>query len=309
MKKYLSILALILSLSQTTQSYAKDDHDNEISIEDDHEESSSVTISDESAKKAGIKLQKASPQMVYDTVFLTGKIILNQNSTYDVKARFPGIVRSVKVKWGQEVKKGQVLATIESNNSLRLYSVKAPRNGVVLKRNTNIGDVATDKSLFKISNLSTVWAEFHVFPRDINKVVEGQKISVHTLENNTEDEGKISMILPTADSASQTLIAIVELPNSQSKWIPGMSVEGKVQVLKKEANVAVTKSAIQRMETETVIFVKENDKYEARHVKLGKGDGNYIEVIEGLNKGEEYVSQGSFIIKADILKSSASHSH
>lgn len=308
MNKYLSILALMLalSLSQTSQSYAKDDH--ETSIEGDHEESS-ATISDESAKKAGIKLQKASPQMVYNTVSLTGKIILNQDSTYDIKARFPGIVRSVKVKWGEEVKKGQVLATIESNNSLRLYSVKAPRSGVILKRNTNIGDVTTNESLFKVANLSTVWAEFHVFPRDINKVSEGQNIFVHTLGKNTKDEGKISMILPTADSASQTIIAIVTLPNSHSKWIPEMSVEGKVQVLEKEAAVAVTKSAIQRMENETVIFVKENDKYEARHVKLGKGDGDYIEVIEGLNKGEEYVSQGSFIIKADILKSSASHSH
>lgn len=318
MNKYLSILALMLILSSLpiSNSYSEDGHDHEESSESDYQESNesdheenSAIINDIAAKKAGIKIERAGSQTVYSTASLTGRIILNQDNTYDIKARFPGIVRSLKVKWGQEVKRGQVLATIESNNSLRTYSVTSPRDGIVLERNTNIGDVTSDASLFKVSNLSTVWAEFHVFPHDISKVNDGQKISVQTLGNNIKAEGKISMILPTADSDSQTIIAIVILPNSESKWRPGMTVEGKVQILKKEAPIAIANSAIQRMENETVVFVKEGDKYEARHVILGKGDGEYIEVLEGLNKDENYVSQGSFIVKADILKSSASHSH
>lgn len=310
MNKYLSILALMLILSflPISKSYSEEDHNHEESSESNHKENS-VIINDIAAKKAGIRIKQAKSQIVYSTLSLTGKIILNQDNTYDIKARFPGIVRKVKVKWGQEVKRGQILATIESNNSLRTYSVTSPRDGIILERNTNIGDVTSDVSLFKVSNLSTVWAEFHVFPQDIKKVNDGQKVSIHTLENDIKVEGKISMILPTADSVTQTIIAIVILPNSESKWRPGMTVEGKVQISKKEAAIAVTTSSIQRLENETVIFVKEGDKYEARHVTLGKGDGEYIEVIEGLNKDESYVSQGSFIVKADILKSSASHSH
>lgn len=284
----------------------EDDHDNH----EDNEEESATTISEESAKKACIKIGQAKPQTIFETTSLTGKIILDQDRAYDIKARFPGIVKDVKVKWGQKVKKGQILAVIESNDSLKLYSVKSPRSGIVLKRNTNIGNVAGDESIFTIANLSKVWAEFHVFPRDIHDIKEGQEVVVRTLENGTKDQGKISLILPTADSESQTVIAIVSLANKDSKWKPGMSVEGKVKILKKQVPIAVNKKAIQRIEGETVIFVKEgSDKYEARHVKLGKGDDEYIEVIEGLNAGEEYVSHGSFIIKADILKSTAEHSH
>lgn len=284
----------------------EDDHDNH---EDDGEEST-TTISEESAKNAGIKINQAKPQNISETISLTGKIILDQDRAYDIKARFPGVVKDVKVKWGQKVKKGQVLAVIESNDSLKLYSVKSPRSGIVLKRNTNVGNVAGDESIFTIANLSKVWAEFHVFPRDIHDIKEGQEVVVRTLENGTKDQGKISLILPTADSESQTVIAIVSLANKDSKWKPGMSVEGKVKILEKQVPIAVNKKAIQRIEGETVIFVKEgSDKYEARHVKLGKGDDEYVEVIEGLNAGEEYVSHGSFIIKADILKSTAEHSH
>ncbi|MDA9231164.1 efflux RND transporter periplasmic adaptor subunit [Rickettsiales bacterium] len=275
-----------------------------------HEEESSTTISEESAKNAGIKISQAKPQIIFETISLTGKIILDQDRAYNIKARFPGVVKDVKVKWGQKVKKGQVLAVIESNDSLKLYSVKSPRSGIVLKRNTNVGNVAGDESIFTIADLSKVWAEFHVFPRDIHDIKEGQEVVVRTLENGTKDQGKISLILPTADAESQTVIAIVSLENKTSKWKPGMSVEGKVKILEKEVPIAVNKKAIQKIEGESVIFVKEgSDKYEARHVKLGKGDDEYIEVIEGLNAGEEYVSHGSFIIKADILKSTAEHSH
>jgi cobalt-zinc-cadmium efflux system membrane fusion protein len=287
----------------------KQEHESHDGGHDEHEENI-ATISEESAKNAGIKIRKANSQTIFETISLTGKIILDQDRTYDIKARFPGIVKDVKVKWGQKVRKGQVLAVIESNDSLKLYSVKAPRAGVVLKRNTNIGNVAGDESIFTIADLSKVWAEFHVFPKDIHDVKEGLEVIVRTLENNTKEQGKISLILPTADSESQTVIAIVSLDNTKAKWKPGMSVEGKVKILEKQVPIAVNKEAIQKIEDETVIFVKEDgDKYEARHVKLGKGDDEYIEVIEGLNSGEEYVSHGSFIIKADILKSTAEHSH
>lgn len=300
-------------------SFAKDDHNHHHEEEQEHEshdsdhdehEENVATISGESAKNAGIKISKANTQTIFETIYLTGKIILDQDRTYDIKARFPGIVKNVKVKWGQKVRKGQVLAVIESNDSLKLYSVKAPRDGIVLKRNTNVGNVAGDESIFTVADLSRVWAEFHVFPKDIHDVKEGQEVIVRTLENNTKDHGIISLILPTADSESQTIIAIVSLDNTKAKWKPGMSVEGKVKILEKQVPIAVNKEAIQKIEDKTVIFVKEDsDKYEARHIKLGKGDDEYVEVVEGLSKGEEYVSHGSFIIKADILKSTAEHSH
>ena len=314
---------MTVSIFTSTQiSFAKNDHEHghdesnhneekeKEGDHDNHEKESSTTISEESAKNAGIKISQAKPQIIFETISLTGKIILDQDRTYNIKARFPGVVKDVKVKWGQKVKKGQVLAVIESNDSLKLYSVKSPRSGIVLKRNTNVGNVAGDESIFTIANLSKVWAEFHVFPRDIHDIKEDQEVVVRTLENGTKDQGKISLILPTADAESQTVIAIVSLDNKDSKWKPGMSVKGKVKILEKQAPIAVNKKAIQRIEGETVIFIKGgSNKYEARHVKLGKGDDEYIEVIEGLNAGEEYVSHGSFIIKADILKSTAEHSH
>jgi len=276
---------------------------------DDHEEEGKTEISPDAAKKSGIVVSKASSGTIGDVVSLTGRIGLNRDSTAEVRARFPGIVQAVRVRLGQKVRKGDVLATVESNDSLKAYSIKAPTNGVVLKKNTNVGNVAGEEPLFTIANLSNVWAEFHVFPRDLDKVKEGHMVRVHTLENGQESESPVTLLLPTADPLSQTVIAVVTIPNRQGKWRPGMTVEGDVHVSKQEVSVAVTEEAIQRMEDKTVVFVKEGNAYEMRPVKLGKSDGKYVEVIDGLKPGESYVSQGSFIVKADIGKAAAKHEH
>ena len=275
---------------------------------DEHEEGR-TEIDMDAAKAAGIKISKAGPIKIQDVLTLTGRIMLNRNTTAEVRARFPGVVQSVKVNWGDEVKKGQALASVEANESLRVYSITAPTDGVVLTRNTNVGNVAGEDAIFTIADLSEVWAEFHVFPRDLGKVKESQQVRVHTLENGKEIEAPITLILPTADPLSQTVIAVVSIPNKEGKWRPGMTVEGDVHISEKQVPLAVTTEAVQRMEDKTVVFVKEGDAYEMRPVRLGQGDGKYIEVREGLKAGEQYVSQGSFIVKADIGKAAAKHEH
>lgn len=276
---------------------------------DDEHEEGKTEIAPDAAKESGIVVSEASSGTIKEVVSIAGRIGLNRDSSSQIRARFPGLVKSVRVRLGQKVSKGDILATVESNDSLKSYSIKAPTSGVILKKNTNVGNVAGYESLFTIANLSNVWAEFHIFPRDLDKVKEGQMVRVHTLENARESESPITLLLPTADALSQTVIAVVTIENNDGKWRPGMTVEGDVHVSEKTVSVSVTEEAIQRMEDKTVLFVKENNSYEARSVKLGKSDGRNVEIIEGLKAGESYVSQGSFIVKADIGKAAAKHEH
>ena len=158
---------------------------------------------------------------------------------------------------GQKVTKGQVLATVESNESLQVFNVTAPISGTILKRNTNIGNLTSDEPMFTIVDLSKVWAKFHIFPKDTNQIKEGQSVKVHTLGNvEKEATSTIKMLLPTADALSQTYVAIVELDNENSDWRPGMTVEGDVAVSQENASIVIPTSAIQTMEDQTVVFVE-----------------------------------------------------
>jgi cobalt-zinc-cadmium efflux system membrane fusion protein len=273
-----------------------------------------VEISKQAAQEAGVTTEKASVATIKEYARLTGRVTVNRDTTAQIRARFPGIVRSVNAMWGQQVKKGDVLATIESNDSLKNYQVTSPVDGVVLARNTNVGDVAGGDPLFTVADLSEVWAEFHVFPTDLPKVKQGQTVRVHTLgnandENYHQAEAPLSMLLPTADANSQTVLAIVPLDNSEGNWRPGMTVKGEALIAEKQVPLAVKTSALQKFRDFTVVFAKFGEVYEVRMLELGARDGEMVEVLGGLKPGTEYVTGNSFLIKADVEKSGASHDH
>ena len=268
-----------------------------------------VTIAEDAAKASGIETEKAGPATIREIQTLSGQIVLNSNATANVRARFPGIVRDVKKGLGDKVTKGEVLATVESNDSLKSYDVTAPITGVILSRDTNIGDVAGDAPLFRISDLSTVWAELHVFPGEMARVQPGQEVEVSSLESVKKTKGTIASLLPLTENASQTIVARVPLDNPEGFWRAGMNVEGAVTITQHEVPLAVKSSGLQRFRDFTVVFAKVKDVYEVRMLELGKDDGTYVEVLEGIKAGTEYVSGNSFLIRADIEKSGASHDH
>lgn len=260
-------------------------------------------ISPEAIKLFDVKIAQANSGLIKQITPLMGRIVLNENRKANVRARFPGYVKMVHINLGEKVKKGQKLATIESNESLKAYDVTSPMDGTVLKRETNIGDVTNGKELFVIADLSTVWAKYHVFPRDIHQVNKGQPVEVHTLDEKTRQKTEISMLFPLADSLSQTVIAIAELPNENGIWRPGMTIEGDIDVAEKQALIAVPRTALQFLEEQQVVFIKDGNRYEPRPVKIGMTGTDKVEILSGLKSGESYVSEGSFLIKADILKS------
>lgn len=270
-----------------------------------HDES--TEISPQSAQTAGLEIEQALSASIHETVSLTGKMMLNQNTTAQVKARFPGIVREVKRGPGDSVKRGDVLATVESNESLQVYAVKSPIDGVVLSRSTNAGDVAGDTPMFTITDISDVWAEFHVFPRDIDRIKAGQKVLITSFEGGHQGEATITTLLPVAEASSQTVVARVTLPNPDGVWRAGMTVRGDVVISEQQAAIAVRNAALQRMEGNVVVFVQEGDRYVPRTIRTGASDAEWTEVLDGLKPGERYVSKNSFQIKANIGKAGAAH--
>lgn len=274
-----------------------------------HEEESKLTIDPQVAADMKIEVSEANAAMVYVAVPVTGRVVLNKNTIAEVHGRFEGIVKSVTKTEGEMVRAGDTLATVESNESLQVYTVKSPLNGIVLERETNVGHIAGAEAMFKIADLSKLWVEFNVFAKDISKVVAGQKIRISVIGSGLTADTVIASILPVADSASQTVIARAEIDNTDGKWRAGLSAHGEIFLEEKRVAVAVKSAAIQRMEGNTVVFAEKDGVYEPRPVKLGLQDGVHAEVLEGLEAGERYVSANSFILKAHAGKADAEHAH
>jgi len=298
----------------TTHGHSEHEEHGQHGDHDEHTKASSdgeaVKIDPGAARALQIDVIEATGGSIRQTTDVNGRIALDQTATAQVKARFPGVIRSVVKQPGDIVQAGETLATVESNDSLQVYPVKAPVAGTIITRTANVGELAGDGALFVVADLSKLWVELFIFARDGDKIRTGQPVRVHRTDDTAEAAALLTLILPTADPASQTIVARAALPNPSGLWRAGMTVRATIAYAETSVPVAVRSQAIQRLDNNTVVFVQTaDDTYQAQPVELGVSDGIWTEVRSGLAAGQRYVASNSFILKAEMGKSGAEHDH
>jgi membrane fusion protein, heavy metal efflux system len=269
-----------------------------------------TTIAAEAARAGGVRSERAGPATVAELIDMAGRIEITPEGKADVRARLPGQIVWMSGQLGQAVRRGQTLLRVESSHSLQVYSVPAPISGIIVEKNANVGDTTADRALFVIADPTKLHAEFFVYPRDAERVRVGQRVSLRSLSGEARLEAEVEAVLPTADVASQTLMAHVHLPSSAaSTFRPGMGVEGSFAVASANVPLAVRTRAIQRFRDFEVVYAKVGNSYEVRMLEIGRRTPEWTEVLGGLEPGTEYVTDGAFLIRADVEKSGASHDH
>lgn len=266
-------------------------------------------IAKEIAKEAGIRVEPAGPGTIRDEHDVQGLLTPIEGRHARIVARFPGPIRAMSVKVGDQVRAGQALATVESNVSLSNYVVAAPIAGTVLARHASVGELAGDAPLFEIADLSRVWVDLHLFGGDAQHIRPGLPVVVTRLSDGVATETKLDSVLPSTATASQSTVARASVDNVDGNWRPGAAVRARVTVAAHDVALAVPLSALQRFRDWDVVFIRVGDEYEARPLELGRRDGVAVEVLAGLRPGAEVVVEQSYLVKADIEKSGASHDH
>lgn len=269
-----------------------------------------VVLSDAKIAAAGIELHKAAPGVLKDSLRLNGVIQPNQEALVQVTPRFPGIVKDVRKRTGDRVNKGDLLATVESNQSLTTYELKAPIAGTLIDRQASLGEYASEqKPAFIIADLATVWVDFSVFRRDTKNVRLGDTIMIDVEDGSPAIEAKISYLSPVGSSDTQSALARATVPNPDMRLRPGFFVTGKLLLSARPASIAVKTSALQTLENRTVVFVRSGEKFEARDVEVGDRDAEHVEILFGLIEGDVYAGKNSFVVKAELGKGTAAHEH
>jgi len=262
-------------------------------------------ITQAAATNVGIEVREAQPASIRDVLVLYGVVQANGERIRNVSARFPGVVRTVQRAMGETVKAGEVLATVESNDSLKTYSLTAPIGGVVTARNVNPGETVGEGTIFVVADLSTVWIDLALFPRDSQRVTPGQSVHVTAVQGEQSGTARLIWVSPLGTSENQSISVRAVLDNTTRQWAPGLYVTGEVLLGESEAAVTVASAALQTMEDRPVVFVEVPSGFEARAVKVGRTSGDLTEILDGLQAGERYAAANSFVIKAEIEKAGA----
>lgn len=349
------------------------------------QEEGRVRMDDAAAKNAGIEVKTAGPAKVRSVIQLPGEIQFNRDRVAHVVPRLSGVVVKSVADLGDAVKKGELLAVIESQTlsdlkseylsaqkrlglarttferekrlweekisaeqdylasrqalseaeiaqgnarqkllalgltpaaltqggeRLTQYEIRAPIGGVVVEKHLGLGEaVKEDADIFTVADLSTVWAEMTVYPKDLNSVKLGQNVTVRATAFASEANGQVAYVGSLVGEQTRSAKARVTLQNPDMKWRPGLFVTVELVQDETEVPVAVAVDAVQTFRDWNVVFGRFGEFFEVRPLQLGRSDGKWVEVVDGLQPGTQYAATNSFVLKADLGKAGASHDH
>jgi len=179
-----------------------------------------------------------------------------------------------------------------------VFSLNSPIDGIVVERNATIGaSVGTDASLFKIIDLSRVWIDANVFEKDLQRVRLGQgvKLTVPAFPGSTFS-GKVILVNSVVDPDTRTVKVRTEVPNPDGRLKPDMFANVEIITDVNRAAISIPQSAVLNDNGQTVVFVAEGNGYQKLQVHTGIQNGDWVEIIDGLNAGDKLVVKGNYLL-------------
>ncbi len=187
------------------------------------------------------------------------------------------------------------------------YRVTAPFAGVVVERRASVGELSDPAApLFAVADVTRMWARLDVFERDFRDIRAGQPVVLH-VEGLPGDAvaGTVTWVSAQLDPRTRTLQARAELDNPDGALRANMFARAVVTVRDARPTVVVPREAVQWEGCCNVVFVQDSaTTFHPVKVHLGPTAGSMVEVRRGLKGGETVVTQGSFLLKTEILKGS-----
>jgi cobalt-zinc-cadmium efflux system membrane fusion protein len=270
-----------------------------------------VVLTPEAVRAAEIEVDAAGPRAIEVRVDAPGEVHLNGERVLQVRPRFAGIVRSLDKRLGDAVAKDDLLGVIQSNESLTEYELRAAMAGTVVSRDVAPG-AAVDREdvLFTIADLNTVWIDFAIYPQHIGLVRRGHSAVIRSRSGPSRTAvGTVSYVGPLLEQDTRVSYGRVVLPNHGGEWQPGVYVTASITVDTADAAVAVPEESIVRSQFGPAVFRADGASFEIQPVHVGRTDGAFTEIVAGLEPGARIVTKNTFLLKAELGKSEATHDH
>lgn len=204
-----------------------------------------------------------------------------------------------------KIGQAQINQILANKKPIQRFSIRADVNGVVTKKMVDLGDyVQRGMPIYEISDLSKVWVLFDLYESELAWIKEGSDIE-YTINSFPGEifKGKISFIDPLINSQTRVASARVEVNNKDGRLKPEMFASGIVKndIGKLDSKeIVIPKSAVLWTGKRSVIYIKQGSGFKMREITLGPALGDSYLVKDGLETGEEIVSNGTFTIDAAV---------
>ncbi len=336
-----------------------------------------VTMLDSSIKSSGLELVKVEPMLFENALELKGELKFPDNFESFITSKASGTLIKTYRSIGDKVNQGDLLATIQSPDLIRLNAertialdtlqfarkkmeqertlfqkrvspeidyinakrefddaqiranelnslirsygasgngmveVRAAMSGTVLQVLAAVGSNVTPASpLFKIANTSQLLAVVNVPADQLDAIQPESKVTVKPqIATDTQEAlGRIKYISDVIDPKTRTAQVFIEIPN-RFKWRSGQLITAQIFQAPSLKPMVVREDALQNFRDWDVVFIRVGNDFEARPLELGDKFNGYVEVKSGLKAGQVYAAGNSYLLKAELGKSGATHDH
>lgn len=278
-----------------------------------HGEAEGLNVSAEMVAQMGFEIKTARGGVVSRMAVFPAEILLNRDRSSAVPARYPSVIRQVFAEVGDSVRQGDVLASLENRETLTVYTVSAPLDGVIISKNASVGESAdAGGELYRVADLSSVWADISIFPQYLHWIKNEMPVEFVASDGRSA-QGTVEYISPLISHETRTFTARCVLKGAGRDFAPGAFVRARMVTESKRAAVRVEREAVQLVKGQSVVFISDEHGFESRDVVPGVRDSRFVEITQGLVPGERYVAAGAFSLKAEMVTSGmdphAGHGH
>lgn len=194
------------------------------------------------------------------------------------------------------------------------FPILSPFNGTIVEKHIALGEMTEPATrLFTIADLSILWIILDIYEKDLPRIRPGQEVGVAVRAYPDEEfRGKIAYVSDVVEERTRTVKVRVDIDNPEKRLKPGMFATAKISTTPQEAieKLVVPHAAVESHEGKQVVFVAlGNYAFKMREIVAGEELDGYVEVLKGLEEGEEIVSKGAFYLKSELLKGAIVHEH
>jgi len=183
-------------------------------------------------------------------------------------------------------------ALLDAQTGLADYTVRAPIAGVITRLNITQGNVASGGPSLTISNLDSLIMDSNIPENLINYFKVGDQIQIRVRSaSDAILTGTVQVILPP-NQGSLTYPLEIKVNNAPSEVMAGMFGEISIATQVSSNTVTIPSSAVTIKDGQSVVFTTEGDRAKMQVVETGLDDGEYIEILSGIEVGETIISKG-----------------
>ena len=202
-----------------------------------------------------------------------------------------------------DVTAAQIRELEERGTIARTMTIHAPSKGIVVERMAELGmRVTPGMDMYRMADLSTIWAFAHVYDADAPWLSPGLAAEMELPYNPGKVyRGTIDYIYPYLDRASRDIKIRLVFPNRDLELKPQMYANIRLSTRSVRPVLVIPGSAVIHSGERNVVFVAlEGGRFEPREVTLGmEGEGGYVQATDGVRAGDRVVTSAQFLIDSE----------